>query len=367
MSIWDRLRAFLTRSPLTTKRQDRQHFTQSADRFPRHPQDTKQAPKKETITTPKTQTTKTPVKPNGSAPASAEQPSAVMLVLYLDEQNNQLAKPQWLNGKVNQPIHFKPHHIENYQLFHVIGFTRRFTSPYRIMTLQFTKKIGHPVIMYPTDYDTGEMLSAPIIQTGPLNEPFAFSQPDIDGFHMLKASRPLSGHFTEDSQSIIVMLRRNDWTSVQRINLFIRLLEDVTILDLPEGHSLHFEFPKNSVWRAFIRVNTAHGETWFNLGGPQWIDGKQVVATDRPAPKQLAPQTTVVFNPLSKTGVIDFVAGHSVHTYQQPNGPAVKMVADGTSITITGTFTDSNQIKWYRLGDQTAIRAQYVRLSATDE
>ncbi|HBF74579.1 MAG TPA: hypothetical protein DDW71_04910 [Lactobacillus sp.] len=288
--------------------------------------------------------------------------SAVMLVLYLDDQNQSLAKPQWLNGQLGEKIHFSPRHIDNYLLFHIIGFTTIFASPYRIMTLQYTKKLGHPVIMYSVDYDTREMIAPPVIQTGAVNQPFAFSTAVIDGFHLIKASRSLTGHFTDQAQTIIVMLRRNSWMAVQRISIFVKLLESTRILNQPDGDPYRYEFPKNSVWRAFIRVNTQNGETWFNLGGPQWINGKNITQTDRPENQQIAHRKPLTFTPVKQVAVIDFVAGRSLHTYDRPNGQAVKLIADGTRVQITGEYTDTHQLKWYRMADDTVIRAQYVKL-----
>lgn len=297
-----------------------------------------------------------------SKPAESQAKSAVMLVLYMDDQNHTLAKPQWLNGRLGDKIHFTPRKIDHYLLFHIIGFTTVFASPYRIMTLQYTKKLGHPVIMYSVDYDTREMVASPVIQTGAVNQPFAFGQTAIDGFHLIKASRPLTGHFTDEAQTIVVLLRRNSWTSVQQINIFVRLLDSTQILNQPDGRAYHYEFPKDSVWRAFVRVNTANDETWFNLGGPQWINGKNVIQTNRPVNQRITQHQPVKFKPMDQAAVIDFVAGRSLHTYDQPNGQAIKLIADGTPIQLTGEYTDENQLKWYRMADNAVIRAQYVKL-----
>ncbi|WP_203649223.1 MucBP domain-containing protein [Secundilactobacillus yichangensis] len=304
-----------------------------------------------------------PVEQPTEKPVETQPESAVMLVLYLDEQNHSLTKPQWLIGRLGEKIHFTPRHIDNYLLFHIIGFTTLFASPYRIMTLQYTKKLGHPVIMYAIDYDTREMVASPVIQTGAVNQPFAFSRTVVDGFHLIKASRPLTGHFTEKAQTIVVMLRRDSWTAVQRINIFVQLLDSTQILDQPDGQAYSYEFPKNSVWRAFVRVNTQNGETWFNLGGPQWINGKDVTQTDKPAHQQIGQQRAVAFKPIKQSAVIDFVSNHSLHTYDQPNGQAVKLIADGTQVQLTGECTDDNQLKWYRMADGNVILAQYVKLN----
>ncbi len=176
-----------------------------------------------TQASPETKTSKldSATKVTSEKPVETQPASAVMLVLYLDDQNQSLAKPQWLNGQLGEKIHFSPRHIDNYLLFHIIGFTTVFASPYRIMTLQYTKKLGHPVIMYSVDYDTREMIAPPVIQTGAVNQPFAFSTAVIDGFHLIKASRSLTGHFTGlKAQTIIVKCWcRNSWMAVQRISI----------------------------------------------------------------------------------------------------------------------------------------------------
>ncbi|GAX05212.1 hypothetical protein IWT25_00516 [Secundilactobacillus pentosiphilus] len=294
--------------------------------------------------------------------AESQAASAVMLVLYMDDQNHSLAKPQWLTGRLGEKIHFAPRKIDHYLLFHVIGFTTVFASPYRIMTLQYTRKLGHPVIMYAVDYDTREMVASPVIQTGAVNQPFAFSKAAIDGYHLIKASRPLTGHFTDQAQTIVVLLRRDTWTSVQQINIFVRLLDSTPVLNQPDGQPHRYEFPKDSVWRAFVRVNTKNGETWFNLGGPQWINGKDVTETNRPVNLQITQRQPVKFKPMDQAAVIDFVAGRSLHTYDRPNGQAIKLIADGTPIQLTGEYTDENQLRWYRLADDAVIRAQYVKI-----
>ncbi|MFC6254812.1 MucBP domain-containing protein [Secundilactobacillus hailunensis] len=356
MSFWDRLKKLMTKNrPRTPSRRIVSTLSDSSILKPK---------RDETQTITKQEPTSKTIKPSTAtidAPAKEQNGSAVMLVLYLDEQNQPLRKPQWLNGRLGEKVHFTPHHIEHYLLFHIIGFATHFASPYRIMTLQFTKEMGHPVILYSVDYDTREMLAAPVIQTGAVNQPFAFSKTELDSFHLIKANRPLTGHFTEASQTIVVMLRRNNWTAVQRISIFVRLKGSTQILDQPDGQPYRYEFPKNSVWRAFIRVNTQTGETWFNLGGPQWINGKNVTQTNRPENKQLGKREPVVFRPINRSAIIDFVAGRSLHVYAEPNGRAIKLIADGTKIQITGEYNDSNHLKWYRLADDSIIRAQYVK------
>lgn len=360
MAFFDRLLKLMTINRPRTPSHRRK--TPANDNSVKKPVQTPAQP--EPSVTQSTETAKQPAVPAQQPtekPVETQTESAVMLILYLDEENHALTKPQWLTGRLGEKIHFTPRHIDNYLLFHIIGFTTLFTSPYRIMTLQYTKKLGHPVILYSMDYDTREMVAPPVIQTGAVNQPFAFGRTAVDGFHMIKANRSLTGHFTEKAQTIVVLLRRNSWTAVQRINIFVRLLDSTTILDQPDGQAYHYEFPKNSVWRAFVRINTQNGETWFNLGGPQWINGKAVTQTDQPAPQQISQQKAVTFKPIKHQAVIDFVSGHSLHTYDQPNGQAVKLIADGTQVQLTGEYTDDNQLKWYRLADGNVILAQYVK------
>lgn len=364
MTFFDRLRKLMTKNrPQTPSHRRKTAGSGSPIRNSRRlaPKSSRQLPVKP-APEPEVHQATAPTKPAAEKPVKSQTASAVMLVLYLDDHNQALAKPQWLNGRVGEKIHFKPQHIDNYLLFHIIGFTTLFTGPYRIMTLQFTQKMGHPVIMYSVDYDTGEMIASPIIQTGAVNQPFAFTKAAIDDFHLIKASRPLTGHFTDQAQTIVVMLRRNSWTAVQRISIFVRILNSTQILNQPDGQPYQYEFPKNSVWRAFIRVNTTNGETWFNLGGPQWINGKQVAQTDRPTPRQISDRQPVEFTPIDRAAVIDFAAGHSLHTYDQPNGQAVKLIADATPVQLTGQYTDNNGFKWYQMSDTTVIRAQYIKL-----
>lgn len=305
-----------------------------------------------------------------SQPTSNEQPlqtttsiSAAVLVLYLDDANATLAQPQWLHGEIGERLHFRPQQFDDYLLYHIIGFTTTFTNPYQIMTLQFTKKLGHPVVLYPTDYDTGELLSPPITQSGHLNDPFAFALPEIGGYHMIKANRPLTGHFTNQAQVIVVMLRRSNWSSVQRVNLYVQVLYDTVIVDLPAGDPYDFEFPQNSIWRAFIRINTVHDGTWYNLGGPQWISGKNVQLTEKPPLPQISAQTKVKFTTFHASGTINYVTDQKLHTYVTPNGQAAQQLTDGTTVQITGRFKDNNQITWYRLDDNSVIQTHYVLLN----
>ncbi len=172
MAFFDRLRKLMTKNRPRTP--SRRRKTVSSEKFGtrnRHASikinSSTDYPSPETKTSKLDSATKTTEKP-----VETQSASAVMLVLYLDDQNQSLAKPQWLNGQLGEKIIVLA--IDNYLLFHIIGFTTVFASPYRIMTLQYTKKLGHPVIMYSVDYDTREMIAPPVIQTGAVNQPFAF-------------------------------------------------------------------------------------------------------------------------------------------------------------------------------------------------
>lgn len=303
--------------------------------------------------------------PSAAIDTATEQ-SAVLLVLYLDDHNQPLSDPEWVRGTIGAAVHFKPKEFEDYLLYHIIGFTTVFKTPCRIMTWQFMKRMGHPVIMYPIDYDTGELVSPPVFTSGPVNKGFVLAQPEADQYHLVKASRPLSGHFTDEVQVIYVLLRRNSWWAVQRVNHYIKLTHDVTILDMPDGQSQHYEFPKDSIWRAFIRVNTAHGKTWYNLGGPQWVPGHLAVQSDRPVPASLPKPTTPEYQPLSAHGRINFIPDQAVHTYTAPNGVFKGELNDQAEIIVTGTLTDANRVEWYQLADGTAIQSYYVTLNHND-
>lgn len=299
------------------------------------------------------------------APVPSTTMDAVLVVLYVAEDGTSLADPEWLNGHLGDPIRLQFKNFDDKILINIKGFITSYTSPYHIMTLEFMQKLGHPVILYPVDYDTGQLLQTPTVITGPINAPFAIKQPAIDHYHLIKASRPLSGHFTTAPQMIIVMLRRNTWQSVQRINYYLELNQTTTVYDAPNGQRQPYHFPDHSVWRAFIKVTLTDGKTWYNLGGPQWILNDKIVVTDHPAASALESDDALkqpAFDPITKSGQIDFIADHSVNLFNAPNGRIIGQIPDGTLVTITGKLVDDANIPWYQLDHKQAIQAQYVKL-----
>ncbi|ANZ62313.1 hypothetical protein AYR62_07875 [Secundilactobacillus paracollinoides] len=324
---------------------------------------------KKITVTPKPEPDQTVSEPQHQQPAQASVPStttdAVLVVLYLGEDGRSLADPEWLNGHIGDPIHLQFKNFEDKILINIKGFLTSYTSPYHIMTLQFMQKLGHPVVLYPVDYDTGQLLQTPHVITGQINAPFALKQPDIEDYHLIKASRPLNGHFTTEPQMIIVMLRRNTWQSVQRINYYLELNQTTVVYDAPNGQIQPYDFPDHSVWRAFIKVTLSDGQTWYNLGGPQWIINDKIVVTDRPAASALESETALEqpkFDPMNKSGQIDFIADHSVNIFNAPNGQIMGHIPDGTLVMVTGKLVDDAKIPWYELDHKEVIQAQYVRL-----
>lgn len=315
--------------------------------------------------------TETPTPAQTEALATPSMPkmtdtNAVVLIGYVDEAGTALSDPQWLNGQLGEALHLEFRQFDDYLLADIQGFTTTFDAPYHIMTLHFIKKLGHPAILYPIDYDTGRLVAVPKLLSGPLNVPFLFKTPKIDGYRMIKASRPLTGHFTHEPQVLIALLRQSNWQSVQRVNYYLELNQSTPIYETPAGKARAYEFPSHSVWRAFTKVTLTNGDVWYNLGGPQWLLNDKIVITDRPAQTPIDNDEAVPVGPqfdaVHFEGRIDFVANESVSYYDAPNGLIIGELAHNTPITITGQFEDPAGIMWYRLTHDWVIPAHYVRL-----
>lgn len=315
--------------------------------------------------------TETPTPAQTEALATPSMPkmtdtNAVVLISYVDEAGTALSEPQWLNGQLGEALHLEFRQFDDYLLADIQGFTTTFDAPYHIMTLHFIKKLGHPAILYPIDYDTGRLVAVPKLLSGPINVPFLFKTPKIDGYRMIKASRPLTGHFTHEPQVLIALLRQSTWQSVQRVNYYLELNQSTPIYETPAGKARAYEFPSHSVWRAFTKVTLTNGDVWYNLGGPQWLLNDKIVITDRPAQTPIDNDEAVPVGPqfdaVHFEGRIDFVANESVSYYDAPNGLIIGELAHNTPITITGQFEDPAGIMWYRLTHDWVIPAHYVRL-----
>ena len=63
----------------------------------------------------------------------------------------------------------------------------------------------------------------------------------------------------------------------------------IVVWSHPGQHPIHKYLPRHSSWQYYKVVETADGETWYNLGGNQWVPGKYINFNQDPAIGRPAP------------------------------------------------------------------------------
>ncbi|QNQ81224.1 hypothetical protein [Lactobacillus sp. PV034] len=135
----------------------------------------------------------------------------------------------------------------------------------------------------------------------------------------------------------------------------------VVVWSKPGMHPIHKYLPSHSSWRYFKVVQTADGQSWYNLGGNQWIMGKYVNFNQDPAIGRQVP----------------IVSNHSVATVTATRGARIYKnvsLAGGTKSVATGRVlrhgsrwkifaTINNGVPAYNLGGNQWVYATDVSVN----
>ncbi|WP_283679138.1 MucBP domain-containing protein [Lentilactobacillus sp. Marseille-Q4993] len=282
---------------------------------------------------------------------------------YLDENGNQLAEPDIFMGESGKLFQFKIPHFDNYYLHTIDNFTNSFADFDQKAVFHFNLKMAAPVKVYSIDIDTSQMLIPVKLVTGKLGQTYQIEPPKINNYRPINSIGKKYGYFSQTTSDVDFYYRKADWSTVQPIDYYIKLNAAHDVFDEPNGKPLTTQLPRSIIVKVFLKIELDDHQTWYNVGGTQWISGDKVELSDPPADREIKHQTKVNESLSMLSGYIDFLEGKSVSTYDKPYGKSLNKLDNGSEVKIQSTLTDDQQIKWYELEDHSVVPARYVVLT----
>ncbi|MCT2908570.1 hypothetical protein EFT87_07820 [Schleiferilactobacillus harbinensis] len=113
-----------------------------------------------------------------------------------------------------------------------------------------------------------------------------------------------------------------------------------------------------SAWNAYGKATDESGQTWYNLGGNQWVSA-QYVAIDK--------AKDYAYQKVRGIGTAKVDKG-KIALWNRPsfNGSVVRMISSGTRWQIYGEASGSGSSTWYDLGGSQWIDGQFMDFSAAN-
>ncbi|WP_268912714.1 MucBP domain-containing protein [Lentilactobacillus sp. SPB1-3] len=285
-------------------------------------------------------------------------------IFYLDANGNFLHDPDILVGKSGTVLNLRLPKFDDYILVDVDGFSNRFKDNDQSITFYYTLKFAAPIKIYSIDLDTSAMLSPVSMVSGKLNQLYDISAPKVAGYKVTNSIGKKYGYFSTQSHDVVFYYRHEQWQTVQPVEYYIRLQSTHSVYERPNGNTaLKSQLPNGLIIKVFLKVVTQDNQTWYNIGGTQWINGSQSIISDAPTEIEAVRITKLISQSTELSGYIDYVDEKMVNLYDQPYGHTVQRVANGTQVKITRILIDDQQIKWYLLGQKAVIPARYVILN----
>ena len=232
-------------------------------------------------------------------------------------------------------------------------------------------KTGNPIWIYYIDIDTGENLMVPQLLKGIMGCKYHVDKKDFPNYRFIKLTGPAEGRFDMQRKDVRLYYRKNDWQAVEEVNLYLHLDQSTPLYDKVNGLTINEPLPAGIIIKAFQRVNTANGETWYELGAGQWVkyEGMRVIKNpyrEESHRSSFADQLTIL--PLKNVqGIIDYLPHKAVDVYDAPYGQKVATIPDGKRVNISGKLDDHGEITWYQIGDHQFVTGNYVIVDERDE
>lgn len=225
-------------------------------------------------------------------------------------------------------------------------------------------RTGNPIWVYYIDIDTGENLMVPQLMKGIVGCKYHVDKKEFPHYRFIKLTGPAEGSFDMQRKDVRLYYRKDAWQAVEDVDLYLHLDQVTTIYDQANGLPINDPLPAGIVIKAFRRINTADGETWYELGAGQWVkyDGMRVVNNpydEENHQSSFADQLTIL--PLKNIqGTIDYLPGKGIDVFDAPYGQRVATIPDGKRVNISGKLDDHGEITWYQIGDHQFVTGNYV-------
>lgn len=291
--------------------------------------------------------------------------SGLILIIYQDEQQREIAQPQLISGKIGEKINFRLIDLSNYDLVNAKGFCRSFFSNYAIIAFIYRKKNGGPLIVDFIDIDNGSKLHKSLLLKGGLGEAFQVYPLEISGYCLISVDGKIKGFYTATIQKTTIYYRKKNWDSIEKFHGFLDLYRESAVFKTVEDHDFLFKLPAKTKWKIFHRLIKSNQEIWFDLGA-FWIKyaSKQmsILKTENLLVGQFENKlSTFKTTPVGQDALIDFVFGQETAFFDYPNGNIIGKIKDQQKVKIA-VKTQIDGIDWYKLQNYGWIPSHYVKL-----
>lgn len=293
--------------------------------------------------------------------------SALILIIYQDEQQREIAQPQLISGKIGEKINFRLHDLNNYYLVNAEGFCRYFFSNYAIVSFIYRKKDGDPLLVDFIDIDSGCKLHKSLLFKGGLGEAFQIYPFEIAGYNLISVDGKIKGFYTSKIQKTTIYYRKKTWESVENFSGYLVLHHELAAFKTVEDQKLLLKLTAKTTWKIFQRLIKKNHEIWFDLGS-FWVKYSQQQMSILKAENLFdwrtgyeipAFKTALV----SKKAAIDFVLNQETAFFDYPNGNIIGKIKDQQKVTISSK-AQIDDIDWYKLKNYGWIPSHYVKIFA---
>lgn len=232
-------------------------------------------------------------------------------------------------------------------------------------------KTGNPVWVYYIDIDSGDNIIVPQLLRGLEGCKYHVDKKEFPHYRFVKTVGMADGTFDMQRRDVKLYYRKQSWQNVEDVHLYLHLDKTTQVYDTVNGISVHDPLPAGIVVKAFRRVNTEDGDTWYELGAGQWAKYENMRVVQNPfanetIPSKLTDQLTIM--PLKGVqGTIDYLPNKEVDIFDAPYGKKIGTVPDGQRVNISGQLNDNGEITWYQIGDKQFITGNYVIVDQPDD
>ena len=221
-----------------------------------------------------------------------------------------------------------------------------------------------PVWVYYEDIATQATLMSPTRLDGGVGEPYSVTIPEITNYTYVDASGDLNSIFGNLPQSLHLYFRPSNWRDAHRITMYIAVQADMLAYEAPDDQAaVSANIPVGSFWATPLRVITANGQFWYQIGDHAWLRYEahlMVLSDTAPNAENIHYiQAHTVAND-QPNAIVNFLPNQATEVFAEPYGLPIGSVADGDFVAIINEQHHDNGIIWYELAHHGWINSLYI-------
>lgn len=273
---------------------------------------------------------------------------ALVLVIYQDDHQREIARPQLISGKLGEMINFKLRPLPNYDLINIHGFSRTFFSQYAITVFIYRKQDGAPIFVNFIDFEKSSQLHKPLFLRGKIGEAFQIYPPEFNGYKLASVTGKIKGFYTSSIQFTTIYYQKKDWESVKVFTAFLKIKKFTPAFKHVEDHNSFLNLHPKTTWKVFKRLLKNNHEIWLDLGS-FWVKyqkDQMFLETELLSTVKLPQKAKLIA--LNQTARISFVANKKVSFFDIPNGNLIGRLKDGQQVIVSAKIL-VDKTDWYKL------------------